>query len=56
MQSAEHLVLQFGQFAMLVIVGIIAMILFASLVDPHPRTRDSQDETLHAKKNPNEFK
>ena len=56
MQNAGELVLQFGQFAALVIVASIVMMLFVSCLDSHPRRRESNDETRKAKKNPNDYK
>ena len=38
------MILQFGRFGFLVIAGLVAMMLFISFLDPHPRTKHSVDD------------
>ncbi|WP_339939842.1 hypothetical protein [Novipirellula rosea] len=44
MQDALDQVLQFGQFAMLVIAVSVGIMLLLSIVDRHPRDKNSHDE------------
>lgn len=44
MQQAFDLILQLGQFAMLVIAVCVAVMLLVSLIDRHPRNEQSDDE------------
>ena len=38
------MILQFGRFGFLVIAGLVAMMLFISFLDPHPRIKHSVDD------------
>ncbi len=44
MQDALDQVLQFGQFAMLVIAVSVGIMLLLSIVDRHPRDKNPHDE------------
>ena len=56
MQNAVDLVLQLGQFAMLVIVVCVVVMLFISLIDRHPRRKQFDDDHSHTKTNANDIK
>jgi hypothetical protein len=44
MQQAAELILQVGQFAMLVIAVCVALMLLVSIIDRHPRDKRSRDD------------
>jgi hypothetical protein len=44
MQQAVDLILQLGQFAMLVIAVCVAAMLLISIIDRHPRDKRSGDD------------
>ena len=56
MQNALDLILQLGQFAALVIVVCVAIMLFISLIDRHPRNDQSSDDASSDKANASEVK
>lgn len=47
MDSAVNLIFEFGQFIMPVIAVCVAVILFISIVDRHPRDGNTGDDQDH---------
>jgi hypothetical protein len=51
MQNAVDLIVQLGQFALLVIVVCVAIMLLISFVDRHPRSKQPKDDLSPDKTN-----
>ena len=56
MENAVDLIYQLGQFATLVIVACVLLMLFFSFVDRHPRSKQSDDDVSRDKTNASDVK
>ncbi|MDA8563880.1 hypothetical protein N9L06_05445 [Mariniblastus sp.] len=56
MQDPTDLILQFGEFSTLVIIACVALVLFISLLEPHPRNSDRYKKSSTTKNPSNESK